>query len=202
MSLGNVIDLVSLIQTHGYGVLILATIIEGPVATAAGAFAASLGLMNLFFVILISFAGDIISDSFYFYVGKFGGKPAIAKYGPKFGLHKGRMKKIEKLLKKHFIKTLFVMKITPMLAPPGLIMIGASKVSFKRLLFSCLLIIIPASLFYALMGYYLGLAMISFFKYFKMAREIILLLLILVILVAYLIENKIFSKLGRRIERL
>ena len=202
MALGTVVDIFSLIQLHGYWVLFLVTIIEGPIATAAGAFAASIGILNLFIVILIAFSGDIIADSFYFFMGKFGRKPIVDKYGSKFGINKDRMKNIEKLLKKHFIKTLAVMKITPMLAPPGIMLIGASKVSFRKLLFSSLLIIVPVSLFYAGLGYYLGLAADSFFKYYKIARELLLGLVVLIILIAFLLEKKLFSKIAKRIENI
>ena len=169
---GTVIDVFSLIQTHGYWMLLIATLIEGPIATAAGAFAASLGLLNLFIVILISFSGDLIADTIYFYMGRKGKESIIDKYGHKFGFSKDRMKNIENLLKNHFFKTLAVIKITPMLAPPGIMVIGASKCSFKKFLISSLMIIIPASLTFAFVGYYFGLAADSFFKYFKMSKNI------------------------------
>lgn len=202
MVFGNFIDVFTLIQVHGYWVLMLATLIEGPVATAAGAFAASIGALNLGIVILISFAGDIIADSVYFFVGRFGRKPVIDKHGHKFGLNPRRMKKIEYLLKNHFLKTLAVIKLTPMLAPPGIMLIGASKFSFRKLLLNSLVIIIPASLFFALAGYYLGLAFDSFFKYFKIARELLLVLVIVIIIIAYFLEKKVSSKIATRIEKI
>jgi len=201
MVFGSVVDVFSLIQLHGYWVLLLATIIEGPVATAAGSFAASIGLLNLFFVILIAFSGDIIADTVYFYMGRKGKEPIIDKYGHKFGLSQERMKHIEKLLKNHFLKTLAVIKITPMLAPPGIMMIGASKTSFKKFIFSSLLIIIPASLFFAGVGYYMGLAADSFFKYYKLAKELLLALVIVVIIFAFFLEKKLFTRIAKRIEK-
>ncbi len=198
----NFIDIYSLVQIHGYWILMLATLIEGPVSTAAGAFAASVGALNLAIVILISFAGDILADSFYFFMGRFGRKPVIDKYGHKFGLNKGRMRSIEQHLNKNFFRTLAIIKITPMLAPPGLMMIGSSKISFKKLLFNSLLIIVPVSLFFALSGYYLGLGFVSFFRYFKIARDVLLVLVFLIIGIAYLMEKKLFTKIARKIGKI
>ena len=202
MVFGTSIDVFSLVQIHGYWVLALATIIEGPIATAAGAFAASIGALNIFIVILISFSCEIIVDSFYFYMGKFGRKPVIDKYGPKFGLSNTRMKYIEKHLKHHFLRTLAIIKLTPMLAPPGLMIIGSSKISFKRLLSNSLLIMIPATLFFVLLGYYLGLALDSFFVYFKIARGILLVIVFLIIGIAYFMEKNLFSKITKIIEKI
>ena len=195
------IDIFSFIQTHGYGILLLGTILEGPVVTAAGAFAASLGLFNLGFVIIISFLGDIIGDTIYFFIGRYSGRHLIDKHGHKFGLKKKRMKSIELKLKQHFFKTLVVLKLTPMLAPPGLMLIGASRISFKRFLLNSLAIIIPASLLFATLGYTLGLAADSFFKYYKLAREFLLVIVIVVAIIAYGFEKKIFSKIAKRIEK-
>jgi len=202
MGVGTFIDVFSFIQTHGYGVLLLGTLIEGPVVTAAGAFSASLGLFNLFIVLLISFAGDLIGDSIYFYIGRFGGKPIVEKHGHKIGLDKKRIKHTEFLLKKHFLKTLIVLKLTPLLAPPGLMIIGASKISFKKFLLNSLIVIIPASITFALLGYYLGLAFDSFFKYFKMAQEFFLVIIILVIIIAFLVEKNVFGKIARKLENI
>jgi len=182
--------------------MLLATIIEGPIVTAAGAFAASLGIFNLGLVILISFLGDIIGDTIYFYMGRFGRRPIIDKYGHRFGLKKARIRSIEKHLKNHFMKTLAVIKLTPLLAPPGIMIIGASKISFWKFWSKTMFIIIPASLFFAIIGYHFGLATDSFFKYYKIARWLLLFIIILVAGIAYLIEKNIFTKIAAKIEKI
>lgn len=201
MDLNNLPALFSFIQTHGYGVLLILTIIEGPVTTAAGAFAASLGLMNIYIVLLISILGDIIGDIFYFSLGKFGGRPLIEKYKKKTGLKESKIDHLNEGLEKHFLKTLAIIKLTPMLAPPGIILIGSSKISFKKMFFSSLLIIAPASIFFAFIGYYFGLASDSFISYYKLAREVLLLLIVIIIIIALLIEKRLVKKIAQKIDK-
>lgn len=201
MDLTNLPVIFSLIEQHGYWVMLIGTMLEGPVVTAAGAFAASLGLLNMFAVLLISFAGDIIGDTVYFFIGRWKGKQAVEKARVKLGITKKRAAALEKKLHSSFLSTLLVIKLTPLLAPLGLTLIGSSKkVTFRRYILSALAIIIPASVGYALLGFYTGLAADTFFKYFKIARELMLVLIILAGLLAYSIEKRLFRKVSKFIK--
>ena len=194
---------IPILQAHGYWVLLLATILEGPISTAAGAFAASLDILNIYLVILISFLGDLIGDSIYFFIGRYSRKPIIERYGGRVGITPARLVSIEGQLKKHFFKTLVLLKLTPLLAPPGLMLVGASKVSYKKFILSSLIIIIPTSLIFAALGFYIGAASFQFIKYYKLAREILFVIVIIVIVIAYLLEKKgmkkITDKIGNKI---
>ena len=201
MDLTNLPVIFSLIEQHGYWVMFIGTMLEGPVVTAAGAFAASLGLLNLFAVLLISFAGDIIGDTVYFFIGRWKGKQAVEKARVKLGISKKRAAALEKKLHSSFLSTLLVIKMTPLLAPLGLTLIGSSKkVSYKRYILSALAIIIPASIGYALLGFYTGLAADTFFKYFKIARELLLVVIILAGVLAYFVEKRLFKKITKFIK--
>ena len=201
MDLTNLPAVLALIQTNGYWMMLLGTIIEGPVVTAAGAFAASLGLMNIFLVVLISFAGDIIGDSIYFSLGRWKGKQAVEKVRSKLGMSRKRVSALEERLNTYFLPSLFIIKMTPLLAPLGLTIIGSSKVSFKKYILSSLIIIIPASICYALLGFYTGLAADTFFKYFKIARELMLVLIVLIGFLAYLIEKKLLKRIAKTVSK-
>jgi len=192
----------SFIQTHGYLMMFLGMIVEGPTVTTAAAFAASLGLLNIYLVLLISFTGDLVGDLIYFYMGRWKGRKAIEASRYKFGISKKKIKSLEKRLHKYFLPTLFVIKITPMLAPPGLMLIGASQVSFKKFLVSTLLLIIPASIGYTILGFYFGIAASSLFKYFNIAKELMLVFIFIAGIVAYFVEKRIFKKLSRKSKRL
>ena len=74
------------------------------------------------------------------------------------------------------------------------------KVSYKRYILSALAIIIPASIGYALLGFYTGLAADTFFKYFKIARELLLVVIILAGVLAYFVEKRLFKKITKFIK--
>jgi len=58
------------IPDQGYIIMLIAMTFEGPIVTTLAAFGASLGLFSIFIVFLLSVLGDIIADSFLFYVGR------------------------------------------------------------------------------------------------------------------------------------
>ena len=51
-----------------------------------------------------------------------------------------------------------MIKMIPLLATPGLILVGATKMDVKKYAFWSIVITIPTSLFYLIIGYYFGAA--------------------------------------------
>src|SRR5437762_2032987 len=97
--------------SHGYLLMFIAMLIEGPIVTSAAAFAAALGYFNIPMVFLLSLLGDIVADIIYYAIGYWGRLKIVDRIGPKFGLSKERMGNIEKLLGEHRIKTILAIKL-------------------------------------------------------------------------------------------
>ena len=55
-------QVLTFIEQNGYVLLFLLMILEGPIVTAAAAFAASLGYLSLPVVFILSVLGNIIGD--------------------------------------------------------------------------------------------------------------------------------------------
>jgi len=143
---------------QGYTLMFLLMLIEGPVVTAAGAFAAAFSYFHLWIVFLLSILGNLIPDAVYYAMGYWGRQSFIDRYGHYFGLTKQRVAAADKLAKKHTVKSLIAIKMIPFLATPGLIVVGASKMDLRKYIFWSLIITVPSSLFYLLLGYYFGAA--------------------------------------------
>jgi membrane protein DedA with SNARE-associated domain len=141
---------------NGYSLMFVLMLIEGPVVTAAGAFAAALSYFHLWIVFLLSILGNLIPDAVYYALGYWGRHRFIDAYGHYFGLTKERVKAAERLASKHTGKSLFAIKTIPFLATPGLIVIGASKMDLRKYIFWSIIITLPSSLIYLLLGYYFG----------------------------------------------
>ena len=141
---------------HGYPLMFLVMLVEGPVVTAAAAFAAALGYFNIFMVFVLSLLGDAVSDVTYYFIGYWGRVMLVRKYGPRFGLTEDRIKKIEAFFHRHPNKTLIALKLTPVVPTPGLMIVGASRMPLRKFLTVCSVVILPKTVFFMILGYYFG----------------------------------------------
>lgn len=187
------------VKSVGYFVMFLAMVIEGPVITSAAAFAAALGYFNIFIVLLLSIAGDLVGDYIYYGIGYFGRVNFVEKYGHHVGLTEKRMKKMERLIKTHPKKTLTAIKLAPLLPAPGLMMIGASKMPMRRYTWLTFLVALPKSLLFLALGYYFGAAYDRFSTVFQNG-EYILLIGIVAIVVIFYGYKKVSAVISTRLE--
>ncbi|MCX6796338.1 MAG: hypothetical protein NTW06_02455, partial [Candidatus Falkowbacteria bacterium] len=101
------------IMANGYLLIFLAMCIEGPVVTAAAAFACALGAFNPALIFVLAFFGDVLPDSLYYLIGFLGREAVVNKFGHYFGLTDERIRRMEDLAAKHAVKTLVAIKLTP-----------------------------------------------------------------------------------------
>lgn len=187
------------VQHHGYLIIFLIMFLEGPTVTAAAAFSASLGLFNIGIVILLSITADFLADLTYFFIGRKFAKPVIHKYGKHISLTKDKVNYIHNILKDNLAKAIITVKITPGISAPGLIVIGSSKISFKKYLLTCLAFIIPSSLLFAGIGYFFGFAFSVYAKYMGIGKEVVIIILIFIILL--FVIRKIYLNIMRKVEK-
>ncbi len=184
--------LVPWVITHGYFIFFIATIIEGTMVTIAAGVATGLGYFNIWLIILIAISGDLIADTFFYLIGYYSRSLIIEKHGHLFGLTKERVEKIEKMVHNHLIKTMVVIKLSPFIPIPGLIAIGATRVSIRRYIETSLLITVPKATFFVLLGFYS--AKTYMYLSSKINNDIyIISSLILIIAIIFIIFKKISS---------
>ena len=100
-----------LLIKYGYALLFLGAVIEGPIITILGAFLASQGSFNIFFVFLAVVIGDLAGDALYYAIGYFSSRfPKLLKF---LGLTDERLKPVEDYYKEHGAKAMFFAKFTP-----------------------------------------------------------------------------------------
>lgn len=190
-------SLVATVSANGYLFILLAMIIEGPLVTTAAAFAAGLGIFNVFNIYLLSILGDVIADIVYFMLGYWGGRRLIDRFGHHVGLHKNRVERMEKLLHTHAWKTLIVTKLTPGLATTGLITTGISRMPLRQYLKIVLSIIIPKSLFLVLLGFYSGQAHNYAIKYLHLGQYALLIAFIIILMVSFAYQSLVSFITGK-----
>ena len=141
---------------HGYFFIFLVMCVEGPVATTAAGFAAALGYFNPWFILIISILGDLIPDSIYYFIGYSSRFAFIEKIGVRFGLTQNRINGLESKFKKHFGKSMVVLKLTPVIPTFGFLLVGYLKLSFLRFTKFSAVVTIPKSILFLLLGYFFG----------------------------------------------
>ena len=184
---------------HGYPLLFIVMLIEGPVVTAAAAFAAALHYMNIWVVLALSILANFIPDLVYYAIGYWGRERFLNTYGHYIGITPERIAATEKLATTHSGKSLFMIKMVPLLATPGLILVGATKMDIKKYAFWSIVIIIPSSLLYLIIGYYFGAAYNTIEHYLNLGIYVAIAAAVIVIAIAYF-QRRYFSRLEKKIE--
>jgi membrane protein DedA with SNARE-associated domain len=184
---------------QSYTLLFIAMLIEGPVVTAAGAFAAALGALDIWAVFILSILGNLIPDVAYYAVGFWGREKFVDKYGHYIGLTKEKIEKAEKAIHKHAGKSLIAIKLIPLLATPGLVAAGIAKMDIKKFSFWCIIITIPSSLVYLAIGYYFGAAYDRLVHYLNIGGYIIAAAIAIVLLALYF-QRRFTEKFAKEFE--
>jgi membrane protein DedA with SNARE-associated domain len=191
--------LVTWVISHGYFLFYIATFLEGPLVTAAAGVAAALGYFSFPVIILISILGDLTADVVYYTIGYLGRKTIVPRFGPRIGLTKERIERIEKFLKRHAGKTMMAVKLSPLIPIPGLIVIGSAKVPIKKFVALSLLITLPKSLLFGLIGLLSGKA------YERLSTtvthgQLILFGVAIVVILVYVAYTKLAAKLSEKLD--
>ncbi len=199
-STANPATLLNFLQANGYLIMLILIIIEGPIVTYVAAFAASLGIFNVYYVLIISFVGNIASDLIVFYIGRFGKKFVIDKYVSHW-LKEKRIRKIRKYLHENPGKTIAAVKLTPPLPVPGILLIGASEIPTKTFLIYSAIVTFIYSLVMTALGFYSGIYFGAMLKYVK---DITYLIggFVLLVIVIYVLLRDASRAVGKRIEKI
>lgn len=73
-------DLSELIETYGYWVVLIGTLLEGESVLLLAGYAAYSGLLELHWVIGVAVFGSFLGDQLWFYLGRTRGQSLLAKY--------------------------------------------------------------------------------------------------------------------------
>ncbi len=187
--------------THGYIVMFLLMFVEGPVVTAAGAFIATLGpqYFNIWAVFLLSILGNLVPDVIYYLIGFWGREQLINKYGRYLRITPERIKELERLFHEHVGRTMAIVKLIPVLSTPGLIVAGVSRVPLKKYAWWSLIVTLPTSGFYLIIGYYFGAAYDKIIHYVDYGGYLIIAAIIIFVVISYL-QKKYGSKLAKKMD--
>lgn len=145
----------ALLSTWGYAILLPLAIVEGPIVGIFAGFLVSLGQMNWLIVFLILFAGDLIGDVMYYYIGRWGHGAWATRLAAKFGMNQERLEKFDAAFHKHAIKILLINK-TQALGSLTLYYAGAVRMPMFTFLWVNVVGTIPKVILFQVIGFYFG----------------------------------------------
>jgi membrane protein DedA with SNARE-associated domain len=195
MDLSSPASILAIIEANGYFIMLVLMILEGPIITYISAFAASLGVFNVYAVFILSVLGNIIPDIVLYSIGKISSSGKTNNFLKSLGLTKERINKLEKKFRKHAVKSIIFVKFVPGFPVPGLIFTGFSKINFKKFFLTCLIINVVGSIIFVSLGFYSGIAAENFLKYLNL-KEYILIGLVVLSLALYFLIKWLYKKFG------
>ena len=123
------------LNSWSYLVILVAVVLEGPVATLLGGVWASSGRVNFLPVLEIAILAGIAADSFWYYLGYFGREKVIDRWGRYLNLNAKTIGKMEDVLFGDDAgRVLFSTKLTSVLIIPTLIAAGMSGLGWRKVM--------------------------------------------------------------------
>jgi len=181
-----------LLAKYKYLILLPIAILEGPFAAIIAGFLSSSGIFNIFLVYLFLVAGDMIGDSFYYFLGRLSDS-SVAKHGHHFGITTEKLESAKNYFSNYHHRALIISKLAYGIGVTGLIAAGILKIPYKRFMKTCAYIAVIQSACLVLIGFIFGHAYLQIEKYLNIyAKTILIISFILIAYFAfYIIKSKI-----------
>ncbi|MBM3256765.1 MAG: DedA family protein [Candidatus Liptonbacteria bacterium] len=173
------------VLSHGYFLMFIGMLVWGPPITAAGAFGAAINYFNIWIVFLLSLTSNLLGDVIFYAIGYWGREEFILKYGKYIGITKPRLKVSQKLLTENIGKAMTISKLVPLLALPGLVMAGLVKVPLRPYVWWAVVIALPSTLVYLVLGYYFGTIYDTLERYLHLGGAVVAALILLFVIFAH-----------------
>jgi membrane protein DedA with SNARE-associated domain len=190
-------NLLPALIANGYWLIFLLAVVEGPIISIVAGFMASLGYIDFSVAYLVLIVGDLIGDSLYYALGKYGRKTLINKIGHYIGLNEDRVDKMEEYIVNNFKKTFIFGKFTHGLGSVTWVATGMIGVPYPKFLYTNAITTAVKSLILITVGYFFGWGYASFDHYFKYTSLVFLALFIAFYLLA--IRTNFLSKFLNKI---
>lgn len=125
-------DITQLVGVWSYILLGIFVLLEGPLATLAGAVAASAGLMKPGWVFFAASVGNLSADILWYSLGYLGKTRWITSYGKWVGIKPEQVEQLEGEIQQHAPKLLLLAKLTMGFVVPALVATGMARVPLRR----------------------------------------------------------------------
>ena len=178
-----------LILTYRYAIIFPIAVIEGPIISIIAGFLASSNYLNIYFTYVLLVFADLVGDTMYYAIGRFGGNYFIKRWGWLLNLDSSKILKLEHHFDKHGGKWLSFGK-TQGVGSPILVAAGVVKMPYSRYMWINIIATLIKSFLLIMIGYYFGRAYVSINDYFIKISILSLLAIVIVAIVYYLSRQR------------
>ncbi len=182
----------ALLIEYKYWIVVAGALLEGEVALLLAGAAAYHGYMSLSLVMLISFLGAMFHDHLLFFIGRYMGKPFLARY-PRL---RKKSQRVLNMFHKHQNKLILSFRFIYGLRTVTPIIIGTSDIFLKRYSVLTMIAAIIWAIIIAYLGYVFAAALEVVIVYFQQGQKILAAILVCFFIVAFIIYklNKLYKK--------
>ncbi len=183
-----------LIATYGYIVLFLGVVVEGEIFPLAAGWLSSLGSLDVFISIIVTFAGVVIGDIIWFRIGYRWGRPLLNRFGRLIWLKQSRIQALQQHFEENGKKTLFITKFIYSFGHSSIVIAGMARMNFKEFL----KVDIPAgllwSILFVMLGRFLGHSFLLLSDIIKNVTLAIIIVVLVLIIVQLVTRRKLTQK--------
>ncbi len=195
------IDLISpWINSYGYLVAFFGMMLENagvpvPAETAliVLSFFAGQGVLKIWLIIPIAILGDATGDNIGFFIGRFGGRPLVEKYGRYVRIDKGKLDYMETLFREKGGRTVYSAHFFATTRITAALIAGISHMPYKRFLAFNLAAATTFVTLVATVTFYFGKnidTVLEFFHIFRLAGFAVIALIVVTFLARYYQKKK------------
>lgn len=125
----------TVVNLWNYLVILVAVILEGPIATLLGGVWASMGRVNLWAILAVSMSAGMMADSFWYYLGYFGRERVIERWGRYLKVDRATVNRLETVLfGDDGYRVIFTAKLTSVLIIPTLVAAGMTNMGWRKVI--------------------------------------------------------------------
>ncbi len=140
----------------GVALALMIEIIPSELVLAFGGYMITKGHLNLIGVIAAGTIGGTLAQLFLYWIGYYGGRPFLEKYGKYLFIHKKQLDLSEQWFQRYGTSVIFFARFIPIVRHAISIPAGIAKMSLIRFSFYTILAIIPWSILFVIIGKHLG----------------------------------------------
>lgn len=147
------------IQSLGYfGIMIglMIEVIPSEIVLAFGGFLVWSGDINYFGAVLFGTIGGVIAQIFVYWIGRYGGRPVLEKYGKYIFIQKKHIDHSEEWFNKYGTGVIFTARFIPVVRHAISVPAGISKMPLGKFTLLTTLAVIPWSALFVYLGMTLG----------------------------------------------
>lgn len=135
---------------------LMVEVIPSEVVLAYGGYLVSIEKINMVGAVIAGTIGGVIAQWLIYWLGYFGGRPMIMKYGKYLFIKEHHVTMAEKWFERYGVSVIFSARFIPMIRHAISIPAGIAKMPFGPFTFYTTLAVIPWSIFFIYLGLKLG----------------------------------------------